>query len=119
MNENEARSAVVTELGAIATRLEWDLTHPQVTAILRDAEDLLGETLGGADDRLARAALRYAAWRRAWQALAVERAVSLPLGGGSVGNDALYEHAKEQAAAAWHEYWSLTGGKIIVDEVFA
>ncbi|MCX2728550.1 hypothetical protein OO015_13755 (plasmid) [Thermomicrobium sp. 4228-Ro] len=119
MDATAARTYAIGELGRIAEHLGWTDTHPQVQNVLADVEDVAGVPIEELDDREARALIRALAWRRAVQALAAERAVALPLGGGSLANEQLYEHAREQAAVAWNE-WLIASGQwvVSVEEVY-
>ena len=108
-----ARAYAVGELGRIAEHLGWTETHPQVQNLLTDVQDVAGVPVESLADSEARPLLRALVWRRAAQALAAERAVSLPLGGGSLANEQLYEHAREQAAIAWQE-WLVASGQWVV-----
>jgi hypothetical protein len=117
MDEATARAYVIEELGPIAERLGWNASHAEVTAVLRQAADEIRGPLTDLDEPIARALLRYIAWRRAWRALILERGITLPLGGGSVANDVLVERALEQARTAYAEYLALTGSTITVWEV--
>jgi hypothetical protein len=117
MDEATARAYVIEELGPIAERLGWTPSHLEVTAVLRQAADAIQGDLAALEGPVARALLRYLAWRRAWRALILERAITLPLGGGSVANDVLVERALEQSRAAYAEYLALAGSSITVWEV--
>lgn len=113
MDAAAARAYAVGELGRIAEHLGWTEAHPQVQNVLADVADVAGAPVETLDDRRARALIRALVWRRAMQALAAERALSLPLGGGSLANEQLYEHAREQAAIAWQE-WLVASGQWVV-----
>jgi hypothetical protein len=117
MDETALRQYVIDELGQIAERLGWTPTHREVDLVLEQARDETDGDLATLDERLVRALVRFVAWRRAWRALILERGITLPLGGGSVGNDVLVERALEQARAAYAEYRALAGETIAVWEV--
>lgn len=110
MDVTQAKTYAVGELGRIAEHLGWDVNHPELDRLLDDVTDIAGQAVTGLADRQARALLRALIWRRAVQALAVERALTIPLGGGALANEQLYEHAKEQAALAWTE-WLVASGQ--------
>jgi hypothetical protein len=117
MDETALRQFVIEELGPISERLGWTPTHREVELVLEHARDETGADLSTLDERLVRALVRFVAWRRAWRALILERGITLPLGGGSIGNDVLVERALDQARAAYAEYRGLVREQIEIWEV--